>query len=358
MKLPDSLFSVSVALGLLLAHAQATPTTEPVNPNTSTAARKLLAYLVDTAGNGITLSGQQELEDANWVTENVGHSPAVLGVDLMDYSPSRVEFGASASTIEDAISYSEQGGIITFCWHWGEYNRSNQSNNPTILTIFPGSPSGSLNTSEQPWYSNFYTEATSFNLASAMDESSPDYKLIIRDIDAIAEQLTRLNDLDIPVLFRPLHEAEGGWFWWGAQGPEACKELYYLLFDRLTNTHGLNNLIWVWNSVAADWYPGNDYVDIVSTDIYGDAGDHSSQISQYQALQSLTGDFEKLVALAEVGNIPDPELMSTDGAHWAYWVTWNGDFIQGETNNAAEFKKEVYSSELVYTLDEIEGWGA
>ncbi|KAL3488884.1 family 26 endoglucanase H/Glycosyl hydrolase [Aspergillus germanicus] len=323
-----------IALGLL-EFAQATPTTTPVNPKASSSTKNLLAHLVRVASNGTTLSGQQELEDADWVTDNVGFSPAILGIDLMDYSPSRVEFGASGASIEDAISFAERGGIITVCWHWG-------------------SPSGTYNTTDQPWWSNFYTEATSFDLASAMNPSSPDYKLIIRDIDAIAEQLARVKD--IPILFRPLHEADGGWFWWGAAGPEPCKALYRLLFDRLTKKHGLNNLLWVWNSKEPTWYPGNEYVDIVSVDIYADDGDHSSQIADYQALQSLTGGFAKLIALGEVGNIPDPELMRQDGAHWAYWVTWNGDFIRGETKNPMDFKEEVYSSRLVYTLDEVQDW--
>ncbi|KAL2811446.1 putative mannan endo-1,4-beta-mannosidase E [Aspergillus granulosus] len=336
MKLTDLILPVSAALGLL-GFAQATPTTKPVNPRASSTAKNLLAHLVRIASNGTTLSGQQELEDANWLADNVGFSPAILGIDLMDYSPSRVEFGAVGTSIEDAISYANQGGIITVCWHWG-------------------SPSGTYNTPEQPWWSNFYTEATSFDLASAMNTSSPDYKLIIRDIDAIAEQLARLKD--IPILFRPLHEADGGWFWWGAAGPEPCKALYRLLFDRLTKKHGLNNLLWVWNSKEPHWYPGNDYVDIVSVDIYADDGDHSSQIAEYQALQGLTRNFAKLIALGEVGNIPDPELMKKDGAHWAYWVTWNGDFIQGETKNPMEFKKEVYSSKLVYTLDEVQAWNS
>ena len=67
------------------------------------------------------------------------------------------------------------------------------------------------------------------------------YDLLIRDIDAIAEQLKRLQDAGVPVLWRPLHEASGGWFWWGNAGAEAYKELYVLLYDRLTNHHDRGN---------------------------------------------------------------------------------------------------------------------
>ncbi|CBF78427.1 hypothetical protein AN7413.2 [Aspergillus nidulans FGSC A4] len=353
MKFSQLILPFSAALSLV-GSGVATPTTKPVNPRASRPARNLLAHLVRSAGNGTTLSGQQELKDADWVTDNVGFSPVILGVDLMDYSPSRVEFGAVSTSIEDAITYATQGGIITICWHWGELSHDWMTDErlTTLLTL--GSPSGTYNTTEQPWWSNFYTEATSFNLSAAMNPASRDYKLILRDIDAIAEQLARLKD--IPVLFRPLHEAEGGWFWWGATGAEPCKALYRLLFDRLTKKHGLNNLLWVWNSKDPLWYPGNEYVDVVSVDVYADNGDHSSQLEAYQALQGLTGNFSKLIALGEVGNIPDPELMREDGAQWAYWVTWNGDFIRGETKNPMEFKKAVYASELVYTLDEIQGW--
>lgn len=85
------------------------------------------------------------------------------------------------------------------------------------------------------------------------DTTNANYTLLIKDIDTIAVQLKKLQDNGVPVLFRPLHEAEGKWFWWGAQGPEPAKKLYKIVFDRLTRVHKLQNLVWVWNSVAKDW---------------------------------------------------------------------------------------------------------
>jgi len=72
---------------------------------------------------------------------------------------------------------------------------------------------------------------------------------------------------------------------WGAQGPEPAKKLYRIVYDRLTNHHKINNLVWVWNSVAKDWYPGNDVVDIVSADTYsqGDHGVCTLIISSYES---------------------------------------------------------------------------
>lgn len=220
-----------------------------VNPNANSDAVALYTYLKSVYGNNI-LSGQQDLVWADWVEEQVGKAPALVSVDLMDYSPSRVEYGTVGTSVEDAITHAGRGGIISVLWHWN-------------------APTGLYNTDEEPWWSGFYTEATDFDVAQALaDTTNANYTLILRDIDAIAVQLLRLQDAGVPVLFRPLHEAEGGWFWWGAQGPEAAIKLYELMFDRLTNYHGINNIIWIWNSIAADWYPGDDVVDILSADVY------------------------------------------------------------------------------------------
>ncbi|EPE34271.1 (Trans)glycosidase [Glarea lozoyensis ATCC 20868] len=231
----------------------------------------------------------------------------------MDYSPSRVAYGSSSTNVEQAIAWARRGGIVTFCWHWG-------------------SPTGAYNSASQPWYSNFYTAATNFDVAAAMnDPNSNNYKLIVRDIDAIAVQLKRLQAEGIPVLWRPFHEADGTWFWWGARGAEPCKKLWALLYDRLTNYHKLNNLIWVWNSVSSSWYPGNNMVDIVSTDVYASAGNHDAQTSTHNSLKSLS----------HLGHV---------------WVVWGGEFIDDGKYNSRSFLQTTYNSQDVLSLDEISGW--
>lgn len=224
--------------------------TELVNDESGPVAYKLYKYLTSIYGKKI-LSGQQDLKWANWLKQNIGKTPALLSVDLMDYSPSRVERQGDISTaVEDAITHHQRGGIVSVLWHWN-------------------APVGLYDTSEDPWWSGFYTRATDFDVAEALsDPGGANYTLILRDIDAIAIQLKRLEAAGVAVLFRPLHEAEGGWFWWGAKGPEAAKALWALVFDRLGEYHGLSNLIWVWNSVQKDWYPGDSSVDILSTDVY------------------------------------------------------------------------------------------
>ncbi|KAK2774965.1 hypothetical protein FQN52_004093 [Onygenales sp. PD_12] len=310
-------------------------TTTPVSPNATADAKALLAYLGSTYGSKI-ISGQQDLESLNWITENIGKTPAILGVDLMDYTDSRISRGASSTDIADGLTFSvDSGGLVTLCWHWG-------------------APVGLYDTPEHPWYSGFYTDATDFNLTTAL--SSPDnanYTLLLHDIDTVAVQLKSLSDAGVPVLFRPLHEAEGGWFWWGAQGAEPAKRLYHLLFERLTGYHGLGNLVWVWNSIDPEWYPGDEVVDIVSADTYVQG--HGAMSGEYERLLELVGD-KKMAAASEVGSIPSVEALKGYEAHWAWWCTWSGDYVTGGEWNSKEFLEGVLGDEYVITLEEVQGW--
>lgn len=220
-------------------------------------AKALYAYLRSIYGKKI-LSGQQELSYADWISRLTGKTPALVSVDLIDYSPSRVERGTVGTAVEEALVHHNRGGIVSVLWHWN-------------------APAGLYDTDENKWWSGFYTRATDFDLEAALSTTTnSNYTLILRDIDAIAVQLKRLQDAGVPILFRPLHEAEGAWFWWGAKGPEATKKLWLLLHDRLTNHHKLNNLIWVWNSLLPAWYVGDDTVDILSADVYAQGNGVSS----------------------------------------------------------------------------------
>ncbi|MFI1192324.1 glycosyl hydrolase [Micromonospora sp. NPDC020750] len=308
-----------------------------VNPDADAPARALMRYLTAHYGTDV-LSGQQDMGGVRWLEENVGRAPAIAGLDLMDYSPSRVERGTTSTEVENALAWDARGGIVTFAWHWN-------------------APSGLIDTPGKEWWRGFYTDATTFDVAAALaDPNSADYRLLIRDIDAIAVQLTRLRDAGVPVLWRPLHEAEGGWFWWGAKGPGPAKQLYRLMYDRLTDHHELTNLIWVWNSISADWYPGDDVVDVVSVDSYPAVGDHGPLSGSYDRLVSLGGD-RKLVALGEVGPIPDPELTRVYRADWSWFVTWSGDFLTDGRWNSLDFLRRVYRDDPhVLTLDELGDW--
>lgn len=317
-----------------------------VNKNASQSTVKLMEFLCKNYGKNI-LAGQTCYDGMNGAEFNAvrnltGKTPAVLGLDMMEYSPSRIAHGATDDSIESAIEFDKAGGIVTFCWHW---------NAPEKFLI---------NSSSQPWYRGFYTEAvTGLDLAQILaDKDGEDYQLLISDMDAIAQELARLRDADVPVLWRPLHEGSGGWFWWGSAGADAYKELWRIMYDRFTNYHGLNNLIWVYNGQSADWYPGDEYVDIIGEDIY--AGNHvySSQYDRFSAASQYTS-VNKIIALTENGCVPDPDLMIRDGAMWSWFATWGGEYVIDSSNQISEsytskeMLMKVYSHENVLTLDEL-----
>ncbi|UVI31978.1 glycoside hydrolase family 26 protein [Paenibacillus spongiae] len=318
-----------------------------INPQASVNARRLMKYLCDMYGERI-LSGQQapglNPAEIKIVHQETGKYPAVCGFDFMDYSPSRVEFGTSSDETEAAIAWWQEGGIVTFSWHW---------NAPKDL---PNEPPDAM------WYSGFYTRATTFDIAKAMnDRTSEDYALIIRDIDAIAVQLKKLQDHDIPVLWRPLHEASGAWFWWGAKGPGPCIMLWRLMYERLTHHHGLHNLIWVWNGQAKDWYPGDEYVDIIGEDVYDKPGQHTSLHERFEQALSYTNE-SKIIALSENGPIPDPDLLLKDDVLWSWFCTWCGGFVYvqeddkttySESHTKLDKLKKFYSHPLVITREQL-----
>ncbi len=303
----------------------------PCDPLATPAARHLLETV--TAGYGTTtLSGQHELADASHVLAVSGELPAVIEGDLIDYSPSRVERqGMPAGYTESILAARAAGHLAAFSWHW---------NAPTDL----------LDTPEQPWWRGFYTEATTFDVAAALaDPGGPNHALLLRDIDAIAAQLRKAADANVPLLWRPLHEAEGGWFWWGARGPAPFKQLWRLLHDRLTSHHGLHNLVWVLTNEHPDWYPGDDVVDVVGADGYPDNRSDALS-SRWEALLARF-DGVKPLALTEFGGVPDVERMHRLGVTWAWFCSWAGS--AGPASEPDAKVARVYQSAAVVTRGEL-----
>ena len=315
-----------------------------INPNATESARDLMRLLTYLFGQYI-LTGQYTdygVHGAEFavIREITGQTPAVMGLDMMDYTPSRVQRGTTSRNVEHAIEFHNMGGIVTFCWHW---------NAPEYYLT-------------GTWYRGFFTDETNFNLRAALDGDDPrGMELLIRDIDAIAVQLRRLYDADVPVLWRPLHEAAGGWFWWGASGPEAHIELWKILFYRLTDYHGLNNLIWLWNGEHADWYPGDEYVDIIGEDPYPGRRVYSSQIERFLQALDYT-DARKLIVMSENGSLFDPDLAVRDGAMWGFFATWKREFVLASRHPPVYSEEwterwmleHVYAHERTLSLEELQ----
>jgi hypothetical protein len=242
--------------------------------------------------------------------------------NIQDHTFGKLDNG----TVSELINwYNTTGrkGIVSLHWHWH-------------------SPTGG-----QAGTNTFYTDFTDFDITRAVTPGTPEYDSIISDIDEIGFQLKRFQDAGVPILWRPLHEAGGGWFWWGAKGPEACLELYNILFDRLKNHHQLHNLIWVWSSPEPEWYPGNDKVDIIGQDSYPGNFNYDNQKPAFDMLYMLTRG-EKLIAMTENGPIPDPEACLEQGAPWLYFMSWNNLVTE---QNAVAHIKEVYNTAEVLKVE-------
>ena len=290
--IPDSAFEVSDEL---------------INPNANAETKALFTFLCDTYGKQV-LSEQfadQGLDSDEFksIQEVTGKTPAILGLDMMDYTPSRVTLGTRSNAVERGIEFHEAGGIVTFCWHL---------NSPTAYL-----KDGTEENGSPRWWGGFYTRNTDFDISKVMNGSDPEGKALIdADIAGIAEQLLQLQDAGMPVLRRPLHEASGGWLWWGTKGAEAYKELYCYLYDQLTNVYGCNNLIWVWNRQSADRYPGDEYCDIIGEDIYVEQHSYTAHAAKFSEILEYSGG-KKIIALTENGTIFDIDNVIASGAKWA-----------------------------------------
>ena len=311
----------------------------PVSTNPSPQLVNLYNYL-KTNFNTKIVSGTManystNITEATWVYNNTGKWPALTAFDFIDHTNPNQNWVNYTAPFTLGQDWWNNNGLVAFSWHWRD----------------PLTKSGSFNT-----FSTSYPNGTTFDVTKVSDPTSAEYKAMIVDIDVIAGYLKQFKNANIPVIWRPLHEAEGGWFWWGAKGAEPCKTLWKLLYDRLVNYHGLNNLIWVWTSSAstnaATWYPGDAYVDVVGMDIYPGENQHGSQYISFNKVREMTGG-KKIITLSECGSAPDPALMKQYGDIWSWFMPWNGDYTESDSHNGVAWWKKFFSYDYVITRDKM-----
>lgn len=206
---------------------------------------------------------------------------------------------------------------------------------------------------------SFNTRA--FSAAKAVMPGTNENIIVNADLKKLAGYLKLLQDAGIPVLFRPLHEANGdfqwgAWFWWGYDGPQAVVDLWKYVRNKLENEYGVNNLIWVWTmdyksagqyadvELIRSSYPGDEFVDIVGTDIYPDTP-LTDQTDVFNFLNNVIQG-HKMLALSEVGNIINPTAAADNNALWSWFMQWyDNDPLTGNAGYGG-----AYSGEQV-TLD-------
>ena len=355
--------------------------TEPVYPelsatsdladkNATPETQSLMNYLASVYGEHI-ISGQQEIYNGgphdfeyefNYIKDTTGKSPAIRGFDFLNAA--NPLYGNEDGTTNRMISWAkDNNGIVTASWHI------------TVPKKF-----SSYNVGDKVDWANatYKPDETDFDTAKVLEEGSKEneyYKLCLK---LLAEQLQKLQDANVPVIFRPLHEAEGGggedgsWFWWGKSGSAVYKDLWKLTYKTLTEDYGLHNIIWEWNSytfeTSTNWYPGDEYVDLVAYDKYnctdwstGSAvlvhNDSAIGGTFYSLVEQYGG--KKMVAMAENDSIPTLENLQMEKAGWLYFCPlYDGgsdstNFLSNEMFNKKEDLKEIYTSDYCITLDEL-----
>ncbi len=306
---------------------------------------KTYKYLCEMYGEAI-LSGQQCSQGTNneidAVARVTGRYPAIRFGELMGYSA-----GVDTGDIELAIEYDKLGGLVGYVWNWMQNGSCYLDKSGFKL--------------ENAVTSHEISKLSGDKLAELYESGgiSGECLEIVKGIDLIAEQLKRLSDENIPVIFRPLPEAGNGEFWWSAD-KESYLWLYKLIYTRLTSYHMLDNIIWVWNAQDPDWYVGDEYCDIISLDIYDyshGAWDNQSHINALLRISALSTD--KPVAISECNVLVSPANAAKDDAYWLYASVWSGSYaLNQELSLSEEYMSDAewimfYNCSEVLARDEL-----
>jgi mannan endo-1,4-beta-mannosidase len=306
---------------------------EPVNSNTSPEARKVLTYIYSIKSKQI-ISGQhnynqQLTRHMDSVVAITGKKPALWGADFIWNGKQ----DNGQAIVNEAIKKNKEGYLICLMWHQGR-----PSDNP---------PYG--------WKESVQAKLTDEQWKELITPNTDLNKRWLAQVDQVAVWLKQLQDAHVPVLWRPYHEMNGVWFWWGnKRGDNGIAKLWKMMYDRYTNYHKLNNLIWVWGAngprdLPEDeayayklFYPGAKYVDILGTDVYN--ADYEQK--DYNELLALAKG--KPIALTEVGELPKAVILKAQ-PEWTWFMVWT-DWLW--THNPRQLVKEIYARPETITLDD------
>lgn len=310
-----------LCVGVITTEAAKTKERKPTalsNPKASKEARQLFAELIAYKKMGKILSGQMWSpwggDEVEYLYKTTGKYPAVRGHDLIIEANNENE-------IKLLIEWYRKGGIPTLMWHWGA-----------------------------PTQGEGYEQSKQMiDIAKCFVDGTPEHKAMWDDLNRVGKWLTILRDAKVPVLWRPLHEFDGRWFWYGKGSAQDFIQLWRTMYDYFTKDLKLNNLIWVLphsQEFRAECDPGRAYYDLAGADSY----DTNNQKHLYQAVQETHGAANLLIPLHECGVLPDPDQCAKDGMMWSWWMLWHTNFVR---DHDKEQLKRIYNHPLILTLDEL-----
>ena len=319
-------------------------------------ASELLNLVRNTGNSNRILSGQESLvwgthdqfghlyptEFEEHALNATGEMPAIFASDFGDFRGSDVH--RRYKTRDLALRYANEGSIVSLSYHMCAPDYADGCGDDFGQGVkLPGYSSSKID--------QILTPGTSLN------------RTHMQRLDEIAGYLLELKNAGVPVLWRPFHEMNGDWFWWGQQ--PRYKELWIQMYNYF-QAKGLNNLVWVWSvnywwrgnrgEEPSQYYPGSQYVDVLAVDIYEDfahghrfvptSGQH---IDIYNGIKAV--DRSKPIGISENGLIPDWPSLSRTQPDWAFYITWWGY----ETQSSPQRFRNNYNSGLVMTQDDLGG---
>jgi len=291
-----------------------------ITPNASPEAQALLKFIYNISGE-YTLTGQHNYPNAKsrnsqFAATYIGKTPVIFSTDWgFAKNGDKDSYLARPDIVEEIKRQHRLGSIIAICWHAVPPTAEEPI---TFGSLSGGTASDSL--------ASVQGQILDQQFKDVLTPGTKLYKRWCTQVDSIAFYLKKLQDDHVPVLWRPYHEMNGKWFWWGGRtGKYGTATLYRQLFDRLVNYHKLNNLVWIWSvdrpvkpeMQFTDFYPGNEFLDIISLDVYK----KDFNQSYYDNLIVLSKG--KPLVLAEVGNPPTLEILKNQ-PKWAFYVVWAG----------------------------------
>ncbi|MCB0630713.1 MAG: glycosyl hydrolase [Saprospiraceae bacterium] len=317
---------------------------EPVTPNASPEARALLELLYNISDQ-YTLTGQHNFpisrdRNSQFAADYIGKTPIVWSQDLgFAKDGDKDSYLARPAIVEEAIRQHRLGAIITLCWHAVPPT----ADEPVTFQPLPGAAPDALASVQGKLLDQQFRDILTPGTAL--------HKKWMAQVDEIAGFLRQLQDAQVPVLWRPYHEMNGDWFWWGGryEGEYTTARLYRQIFDRLVKHHKLNNLIWMWSvdrptqpgREFKNFYPGEEYLDVVSLDVYGS----DFKQNYYDDLKALAKG--KPLALGEVGVPPGLDILENQPG-WTLYVIWSG---MTRLTPKAQYKSYLQSPRMLFLED-------
>jgi len=284
-----------------------------------------------------------------------GETPAIWGQDMNSWYKSRTEqnwINTWNTNIQGFKTAHKRGQILQVNWHW--QMPSSKVNGAYTRDAWGKDAAGNVQMMSIQQWSDIVTPGTAL------------YNTMIEDIDYhVVNFLKKIFDdkgKPIPIIFRPLHEIDGGWFWWTCTtDPTKTAQLFKIMQDRIMNYHKVHNLIWVYNPGVVcnggSWppyqnselprrkafYPGDAFCDITGIDLYdydpAVRGTYNNTGKTYRDAWNMMKSIapSKMIALCEAEGLPNPEKCFTDPSYapWLYCLPWFSDQYTDNTAGAA-----------------------